>query len=106
MRFDADDLELVSKMSAFFKRAEDEVQRVRIFVDGAELCEVRSFDTDTCDVVVCVRDRSGNLVFNPTTHSATHAVIHANEITIVGKRGWSETYTRNKKFVFTEEPRC
>lgn len=101
MKFDADDKEILQKMSAFFKRSEDEVSGVELFVDGVPLYCVTSFDTDTCDVEVLLPANGGTPIRNPATGNLMTAVIHANEIRVVGKRGWSETYKRSTDFVFT-----
>lgn len=101
MKFDGHDKEILPKMSAFFKRSEEEVRNTELFIDGVLLNCVKSFDTDTCDVEVFVRTGDGTPIPNPATGDLMTAVIHANEIRVVGKRGWSETYKRATAFVFT-----
>lgn len=92
MLFEANDPKLVERMSTFFKRAEDEVRGIIVLVDGVCVGICLSIDTDACVAVVPVRDTNGKPLYNMTTECFVTASIQANELTVVGERGWRETF--------------
>jgi len=92
MLFEANDPQLVAKMSTFFKRAEDEVRGITVLVDDVDVGSCVSIDTDTCVAVVFVRDRRGTPIYNKASDSFVTASIQANALTVVGDRGWRETF--------------
>lgn len=94
MLFEANDPNMIEKMLTFFKRAEDEVRGVIVLIDGVDVGHCLSIDTATCTAVVYMRDEQGQPVYNRSTGKFVTAVTQGNELTVVGDRGWRETFRR------------
>lgn len=94
MIFRNDSPTLIEDLSSFFHRSAETVLAISVFADSIDVGNCYSFDTDTCNVEVFLRDLQGNAILDPETKQPKTATLVANKLTIVGARGWTVEFTR------------